>query len=56
MLSKETILQKYLHQSHIRFAPATEGPMFNAVVLDIDDNSGKANSISRLFKRITFKT
>ena len=52
----ETILQKYLHQSHIRFAPATEGPMFNAVVLDIDDNSGKANSISRLFKRITFKT
>jgi metallophosphoesterase (TIGR00282 family) len=52
----ETILQKYLHQSHIRFEPANEGPMLNAVVLDIDDNSGKANTISRIFKRVTFKT
>ena len=51
----ETILQKYLYQSHIRFEPATEGPMFNAVVLDIDDKSGKANTISRIFKRVTFK-
>ncbi len=52
----ETILQKYLYQSHIRFEPATEGPMFNAVVLDIDDSSGKANTISRIFKRVTYKT
>lgn len=52
----ETILQKYLHQSHIRFEPASEGPMFNAVVLDIDDTSGKAISISRIFRRVTFKT
>ena len=50
----ESVLQKYLYQSHIRFEPATEGPMFNAVVLDIDDKSGKANSISRIYKRVTF--
>lgn len=50
------ILYKYLYQTHMRFEPATKGPMFNAVVLDIHDKTGKAISISRIFKRVSFKT
>ncbi|MCP4629681.1 MAG: YmdB family metallophosphoesterase [bacterium] len=52
----KAILQRYLFGNHIRFEPASKGPMFNGVILDIDENSGKATSISRIFKRITFKT
>ncbi len=48
------ILQRYLYQSRIRFEPASKGPMFNAVMLDIDNETGKSLHISRIFKRISF--
>ncbi len=50
----QPVLERYLYQKHVRFEPASKGPMFNGVILDIDDTSGKAKSISRIFKRITF--
>jgi hypothetical protein len=28
--------------------------MLNAVIVDIDDTSGKARSITRIFRRVTF--
>ena len=49
------ILEKYLTQANIRFEPAKKGPMLNAVVLDIDDTSGRAKTITRIFKRLSFK-
>ncbi len=51
----KSVLQRYLFQTHSRFEPASKGPMLNGVILDIDDDTGKAKSISRIFKRITFK-
>ncbi|MGD9200504.1 MAG: TIGR00282 family metallophosphoesterase [Chitinispirillia bacterium] len=51
----KSVIQKYLYQSHIRFEVASKGPMFNGVIVDIDDNTGKARSISRNFERIIYK-
>jgi len=51
----ESVIQKYVCQSHVRFEVASKGPMFNGVIIDIDDSTGKARSISRIFERITFK-
>lgn len=50
------ILLKYLRQEHMRFEPATRGPMFNGVVVDIDERSGNAVHISRIFKRFDFES
>ncbi len=55
-MKHKAILQRYLYGNHMRFEPASKGPMFNGVILDIDDASGKTTAISRIFKRITFKT
>lgn len=55
-MKTETVLKRYIYQTHSRFEPATKGPMFNAVVVDVDDSTGKANSISRIFKRVLFSS
>jgi metallophosphoesterase (TIGR00282 family) len=47
------VLQKFLLQTHSRFEPASSGPMLNAVVMEIDDQSGKAQSIERILRRVT---
>jgi calcineurin-like phosphoesterase len=39
----------------VRFEPSEEGAMINGVIVDVDDNSGKAVSISRVFERVAFK-
>lgn len=49
------VINKYLHQSHVRFEMASDGPMLNGVIIEINDTSGKATSISRIFKRLVFK-
>jgi len=50
------IIEKYLTQGNIRFEPAKKGPMLNAVLLDIDDASGRAKTITRVFKRLSYKS
>jgi len=46
----EPILQRFLTQMPHRFEPAKEGPgIFNAVVLKIDSETGKALEIKRIF-------
>lgn len=50
------VIEKYLFQTYLRFEAAKDGPMFNGVILDIHDKSGKTINISRIFKRISFKT
>jgi hypothetical protein len=53
-MKKDQVVKRFLLQSHVRFEPASAGPMLNAVVVEIDDTTGKALSIVRLYQRITF--
>jgi metallophosphoesterase (TIGR00282 family) len=53
-IEKETIIQRFLLQTHVRFNPSEQGPMLNAVIVEIDEQTGKAASISRVYERITF--
>lgn len=48
------VIKKYTTDSHVRFEPATRGPMLNGVVVTIDDTSGKAVAIERVYKRLDF--
>jgi metallophosphoesterase (TIGR00282 family) len=53
-MKKDQVVRRFLLQSHVRFEPASGRPMLNAVILDIDDISGTAKSIVRLYERVTF--
>jgi len=48
------IIRRFLLQSPVRFEPSSDGPMINAVLLEIDDTTGKAVSIARIFERVRF--
>lgn len=47
-VKKEIILQKMLTGMPIRFEPAEDGLQLNAVLIDIDEHTGKATSIQRV--------
>jgi len=49
------VVKRFLLQTHVRFEPAEGGPMLNAVIIDINDSTGRANAIERIYERITFK-
>jgi len=51
-MKPEGVIKKYLLQTYVRFEPSEEGGMINGVIIDIDDDTGKALSISRLFERV----
>ncbi len=53
-MKKEQVTRRFLLQTHVRFEPADDLPMLNAVIVDIDDATGKANAIERVFERMTF--
>jgi 2',3'-cyclic-nucleotide 2'-phosphodiesterase len=53
-MKKEQVIRKFLLQTPVRFEPAEEGPMLNGVTIDIDDSTGKATSITRVYERIRF--
>lgn len=50
----EQVIRRFLLQTHVRFEPAEKGAMFNGVTVDIDDTSGRARSIKRIFERVNF--
>jgi hypothetical protein len=52
-VKKELIIRRLLLQSYVRFEPASEDPILNAVVVDIDAETGKARSIERIFRPVT---
>ncbi len=54
-MKKRLVIRRFLLQSHVRFEPATEGPMLNAVVVDIDDDGGRARTIKRIYERPEFR-
>lgn len=50
-MKKEQILKRFMTQMPEKFEPADSGPgIFNAVLLKIDDKTGKALEIKRIFK------
>jgi hypothetical protein len=51
-MKKESVIKKFLLQTPVRFEPSESGPMLNGVVVDIDDSTGKALSITRIYERI----
>ncbi len=53
-MEKSSVIRRFLLQTSVRFEPAETSPMLNAVIIDIDDGTGKAISISRIHERITF--
>ena len=53
-MKKDLVVKRFLLQTHVRFEPAEGQPMLNAVIIDIDDASGRAASIERIYERITF--
>jgi hypothetical protein len=53
-MKSATVVRHFVLQTHVRFEPSSEGPMLNAAVIDIDDKSGLALGISRIFERVVF--
>ena len=53
-MKKEQVVSRFLLQTHVRFEPASGLPMLNAVIIDIEDSTGRAHTIERLYERITF--
>jgi metallophosphoesterase (TIGR00282 family) len=51
---KDLVVKRFLLQTYVRFEPAEGLPMLNAVVIDIDEESGKALSIERIYERMVF--
>ncbi|MFP4417538.1 MAG: TIGR00282 family metallophosphoesterase [Chitinivibrionales bacterium] len=54
-MKPKQVIQKFLLQTHTRFEPSQKGPMFNGVIVDVDEEQGNARSISRLYSRVTFQ-
>jgi len=49
---KEQILTRFITQLPVRFEMAEKDVWINAVVVDFDDKTGKANSIERIQKKL----
>lgn len=47
-VDKDQIIQKFLDQMPVRFEPAKENPILQAMLVDIDDTTGNAQSIQRI--------
>lgn len=53
-MKHEQVIRRFIMQTYTRFEPSDKGAMLNAVIIDIDDSTGKALSIKRIYERITF--
>lgn len=54
-MRKRQVTQKFLLQTYERFEPSLSCPMINAVVLEIDSDTGTARSIRRIYNRVKFQ-
>jgi 2',3'-cyclic-nucleotide 2'-phosphodiesterase len=53
-MKAEGVVRRFLLQTAVRFEPAGCGPILNAAIVVIDDATGRALSIERIFERLTF--
>jgi hypothetical protein len=51
-MKRDVVVKRFLTQNRLKMEPAEEGPMLNAVVIDVDDRSGRARSIERVYERL----
>jgi calcineurin-like phosphoesterase len=52
-METKAVLQRFLTQMPNRFGPVESGPaVFNSVLIDIDEESGRARSIERLDREV----
>ncbi len=51
-MKHEQVIRRFLLQTHVPFEPSDRGAMLNAVIIDLDDGSGRAVSIERVYERI----
>ena len=51
-MKHEQVIQRFLLQTHVRFEPSMSGSMLNAVIIDIEDSTGRATSIERIYERV----
>lgn len=54
-MQHEPIIHKILTGEPVKFTQAKEGPMFNGVVVELDDESGVTKSIETIYRRYEFK-
>jgi metallophosphoesterase (TIGR00282 family) len=54
-MKPDGVIKKYLLQTYIRFEPSEDGAMLNGVIIDVDDNTGKALLIKRIFEHVVFR-
>jgi len=54
-MKPDGVIKKYLLQTYVRFEPSEDGAILNGVIIEVDDSSGKALLISRIFERIIFQ-
>lgn len=47
-MDKTAALERFLHGVNTRFEPAKREPWFNSVLIDVDEDTGKARSIERI--------
>ncbi len=54
-MKPEGVVKKFILQTYVRYEPAEDSPMINGIVVETDDETGRAVSISRIFERVVFK-
>jgi hypothetical protein len=53
-MKTEGVVRRFLLQSPVRFEPSEKGPMLNGAVIDIEDATGRATAITRVYERLQF--
>jgi 2',3'-cyclic-nucleotide 2'-phosphodiesterase len=51
-MKSQLVIRRFLFQGRVRLEPANSGPLFNGVVIDIDDQNGRARGVHRIFERM----
>jgi 2',3'-cyclic-nucleotide 2'-phosphodiesterase len=51
-MKREVVVKRFLTQSRLKMEPADAGAMLNAAIIDVDDRTGLARSIERVFERV----
>ena len=54
-MKPEQVIKRFVLQTAARFEPSARGPMLNAAVIGVDDDTGRARSISRIYERLTLQ-
>lgn len=49
---KDLMIRRFMLQSYVRYEPAKDDPIFNGVVIDVDEATGLAKRIERIFREV----